>query len=251
MRRFLNKKTLLFTAFGLVLIAVASAWYVVQSTRNRVQIEFNIHLNKQAIYLSTYAEPPQFAIWLENPKTGKHKQVFVTYRVSRGDWEGKANVPVAVPNWVTVFRSGPLDERSDEEIAISGATPKEEYFVVRAEVRPGSEWTCWIEMNLAGDYNEYYPQFNRVTMEEDEFSCGQPALLYRADIKAKKGNEYTPQIASMSLWVEGQNILQPLDSTITTAQNVFDEISVKIVEPKFRIINLHRVEKQDVLEEQK
>jgi hypothetical protein len=247
MRKFLNKKILLIVSSCLAVFLAAAACYVIRSTKNRVQIEFDIHINKQAIYLSTYAEPPQFAIWLENPKTKQRKQVFVTYRVSRGDWEGKANVPVAVPNWVTIFRSGPADERSDEEIAISGATPKDESFIVRAEVRPGSEWICWIEMNLAGDYNEYYPQFNRITKEEDEFSCGQPALLYRTEVKAEKGNEYTPDIAFMSLWEDGQNTLLPPDSTITTAQNVFDEIHVRIVEPKFRFINLHKVDKQDIL----
>jgi hypothetical protein len=247
MRNFFNKKNILIAGISFAVVVAAIAGYVVRSTKNRVQIEFDIHINKQEIYLSTYSEPPQFAIWLENPKTGQHKQVFVTYRVSRGDWEGKSNVPVAVPNWVKVFRSGPLNERSDEEIAISGATPKDESFIVRAEVRPGSEWICWIEMNLAGDYNEYYPQFNRITKEEDEFSCGQPALLYRADIKADKDNEYTPEIVSMSLWENGENILTPLDSTITSAQKVFDEMHVRIVQPKFRFINLHKVEKQEIL----
>ncbi|KAA6339885.1 hypothetical protein EZS27_012219 [termite gut metagenome] len=246
MRKFLSKKALLIVSLCFTLAALG-IWFVIRSTKSRVQIEFDIHINKKEIYLSTYAEPPQFAIWLENPTNGKHKQVFVTYRVSRGDWEGKADVPVAIPNWVTIFRSGLRDERTDEEISISGATPKDEYFRVRAEVRPGSEWICWIEMNLAGDYNEYYPQFNRVTKEEDEFSCGQPALLYRAAIKADEGNQYTPDIASMSLWKNGKNILAPIDSTITTAQNVFDEINIRIIEPKFRIINLNNVEQQDVL----
>jgi hypothetical protein len=90
-------------------------------------------------------------------------------------------------------------------------------------------------MNLAGDYNDYYPQFNRVTLQEDEFSCGQPALLYRAEVKAERGNEYTPQLAYMSLWDSDANTLAPVDSTITTAQNVFDTISVSIVKPKPRI----------------
>jgi hypothetical protein len=247
MRKFLTKKTLCITSLSIALIIAAGVGYIIQSTKNRVQIEFDIHINKQTIYLSTYAEPPQFAIWLENPKNGQRKQVFVTYRASRGDWEGKADVPVAIPNWETVFRTNPLDERSDEEIAISGATPKDEYFRVRAEVRPGSEWICWIEMNLAGDYNEYYPQFNRITKEEDEFSCGQPALLYRSAIRADKGNEYVTEIASLSFWENGKNILSPLDSTITTAQNVFDKIDIRIVEPKFMIINLNPIGKQEVL----
>jgi hypothetical protein len=213
-----------------------------------VQIEFNIHINKSSIYLSTYSEPPQFAIWLENPKTGQCRQVFVTYRVSRGDWEGKADVPVALPRWKAIFRDGGNRERSDDEIAISGATPREDYFRVRAEVPPGSEWICWIEMNLAGDFNEYYPQFNRVTKEEDEFACGQPALLYRAEIKAEAGKSYTPVPALMSLWEEGKNRLAPIDNTITTAPNVFDEISIALIRPKPVIINKNNVDKQDVLE---
>ncbi|MDR1897799.1 MAG: hypothetical protein LBR10_13520 [Prevotellaceae bacterium] len=243
----LNRKMLPVTVICFVIVALLIVGFVIWRTQNRVQIEFNIHINKEAIYLSTYAEPPQFAVWLENPKNGECKQVFVTYRVSRGDWEGKADVPVALPHWVTVFRGGVKNTRDEDEIAISGATPKDEYFRVRAEVKPGSEWICWIEMNLAGDYNDYYPQFNRITKEEDEFSCGQPALLYKVEVRANQGNQYVPEIALMSLWEEGKNTLLPVDSTITTAQNVFDEISINMIKPKPIIINKNNIEQQDVL----
>jgi hypothetical protein len=227
------KKALVIAAGCFVLVAGAIAGYVIWRTNGRVEIKFDIHLNKEAIYLSTYAEPPQFAIWLENPKNGDLKQVFVTYRAGRGDWEGKSDVPVAVPHWTTVFSNRDSNEKID---GVSGATPKKESFGLQVEVKPGSEWICWIEMNLAGDYNEYYPQFNRITMEEDEFSCGQPALLYRAEIKADKGNSYIPEISAMSLWSNGVNSLAPVDSSITTAQNVFDTITINIVKPKPRII---------------
>jgi hypothetical protein len=241
----LNKKVLLGIVVSAAMVLVAIAVLIVRQTRNRVQIEFNIHINKKAIYLSTYAEPPQFAIWLESLEDGRKEQVFVTYRASSGDWEGKADVPVAIPHWSTVFGGGRSGETKND--AVSGATPKEEYFRVRMEVPPGSEWICWIEMNLAGDYNKYYPRFNRLTLQEDEFSCGQPALLYRADIKADEGNRYTPQIVAMSFWSEGKNTLVPLDSTITTAQNVFDEIILDVIRPKPVIINKNNVEQQDVL----
>lgn len=248
MRKYLSKKSVLIVAICFIAVAGATAGYVILRTNNRAQVEFNIHINKKAIYLSTYSEPPQFAVWLENPRTGKCQQVFVTYRVSRGDWEGKSDVPSALPRWKAVFRDGGAqNERSDEEIAVSGATPKDEYFRVRAEVKPGSEWICWIEMNLAGDFNEYYPQFNRLTMEEDEFACGQPALLYRAEIKADAGHEYTPVAASMSLWEEGRNSIVPVDETITTAKDVFDEMSIVIIKPKPVIFTKNKVEGQDVL----
>ena len=248
MRRFFNKKTIFAAAACFIVIAGAVATFVVWRTKNRIQVEFNIHINKEAIYLSIYSEPPQFAIWLENPETGECKQVFVTYRVSRGDWEGKADVPSALPRWKAVFRDGDLaSERSDEEIAVSGATPRNDYFRVRAEVRPESEWICWIEMNLAGDFNDYYPQFNLVTKEEDEFACGQPSILYRTEIKAKEGLEYSPVASLISLWDDGKNTLAPVDNTITTATNVFDTISIAIVRPKPIIINKNTIDNQDIL----
>ncbi|MDR1562772.1 MAG: hypothetical protein LBS54_06800 [Dysgonamonadaceae bacterium] len=228
------------------MLVLSAVMWVYFNHVNRTLIEFEIHINKQAIYLSTYSEPPQFAIWLENPKNGRKKQIFVTNRVGIGDWEGKADVPSAIPHWVKVFRNSKT-ETDSEEVAVSGATPKDEYFRIDANVKAGSEWIVWLEVNLAGDYNEYYPQINRITHEEDEFACGQPALLYRADINAIKGNEYKPEIVAMSLWEAGKAHLTARDSTITSAHTVFDEINIRVVKPKFRLINLKKADNQKIL----
>ena len=228
------------------LLSVLVIWYVIQKTENRVQIEFNIHINKEAIYLSTYSEPPQFAIWLENRRGGEIQPIFVTYRAGKGDWEGKSDVPVALPRWKSISRENSAITQ-EEEIAISGATPKDDFFRARAEVRPGSQWICWIEMNLAGDYNEFYPQFNPATLQEDEYACGQPALLYQIPVEAREGLKYKPQSMMISLWNNGLNNLIPCDSSITTAQNVFDEISIEIVKPKPKIVDLSNIEQQNVL----
>ncbi|MDR1160959.1 MAG: hypothetical protein LBK45_01345 [Tannerellaceae bacterium] len=247
MQFFLNRKVWRTTLIAVFIVGISIAGIVIGRTRNRVQIEFDIHIDKEAIYLSMYAEPPQFAIWLENPVNGKTKQVFVTNRAGQGDWEGKADVPVAIPYWSTVFKNREEDNIYD---GVSGATPKEDYFRVRVEVPPGSEWICWIEMNLAGDYNNFYPQFNPVTFQEDEFSCGQPALLYRTEIKAEKGSRYVPERIFMSLWENGENRLLSLDSTITTAQCVFDKISIQAISPKPVLIDLNTIEKQEVLKKE-
>jgi hypothetical protein len=244
----LLKKILIYSVLALILFILAVVAYIYISHYNKVVLEFDIHINRQAVYLSTYAEPPQFAIWLENPKTHNKKQVFVTNRVGVGDWEGKSDVPVAIPLWSKEFRHRNSNDTSDgDDLVISGATPKDEYFRIDAEVRSGSEWTVWIEMNLAGDYNEWYPQFNRLTHEEDEFACGQPALLYSTNIKAIKGMEYVPTLEAMSLWDNGENSLAAVDSTITSAHTVFDRMSIRINRPKFRFINIKKIENQNVL----
>ncbi|MCK5464329.1 MAG: hypothetical protein KAI95_14975, partial [Bacteroidales bacterium] len=186
------------------------------------------------------AEPPQFAIWLENPKNNKCETVFVTSRVSLGDWEGKANVPVALPRWHELFRSNakPLwrTPKKDGSIAVTGATPKADYFSVRVDVPPGSNWVIWIEMNLAGDFNEAFPEVDRETYMEDEFSCGQPALLFRADIIAEEGTLLTPEIVAQSVWENGLNRVETVNEGVTSARNVFDDIKISVIKPKMKLV---------------
>lgn len=222
---------------GITIILIAFLYF---RTQGRLQVQFDIHQNKEAIYLSTFAEPPQFAIWLEDPKSGTRKTVFVTSRVSKGDWEGKKNVPVALPRWYDLFKDQDQSDRSKDDnehtLAVTGATPKDDYFSVRVEVPPGSQWNCWIEMNLAGDFNEAFPEFNEQTLEEDEFSCGQPALLYKAEIKALEGLIIEPILVSQSIWDDGNNRIEPISQGVTTARNVFDQISISVLQPKIKLI---------------
>ena len=98
--------------------------------------------------------------------------------------------------------------QNQEEIYLS--TPKKYFFSIGIEVSPGSKWNCWIEMNLAGDLNESYPEFNEYTLTEDEFMCGLPALLYKTEINATGGL-----------------IVEPVSDGITTAKNVFDIIKIR------------------------
>jgi hypothetical protein len=236
----ISLRTVLFILTGFVAMIVITTAILYFKTLGRVQIQFDIHLNKKPIYLSTYAEPPQFAIWIENPKNGDCSTVFVTHRVSKGDWEGKKNVPVALPLWVDLFKVKKQAKTSrakkDHTFAVTGATPKDDYFSVRVEVPPGSEWICWIEMNLAGDYNEAFPELNAQTFEEDEYSCGQPALVYKAAIKAIDGSVAMPELVHQSVWENGENRIEPVSEGVTTARNVFDDMKISVLKPKIKII---------------
>lgn len=248
--RISDKKTiknwLILFSGGLLLIFIV-AGIVVAGTWGRTLIQIDIHQNKKIIHLSNFAEPPQFAVWLENPATKELKTVFVTHRVAKGDWEGKANVPVALPLWFKLFRGAgkqkdalSRDKRSD--MAITGATPKSDYFSVRVEVEPGSEWICWIEMNLAGDFNDSFPEIDLKTLREDEFSNGQPALIFMADLKAVEGEIFTPEIISQSTWIKGIVRVEPVNDGITTAKNVFDDVRISVIRPKPKLIDKTRIQ---------
>jgi hypothetical protein len=231
---------------GLVLVIIIAVTVIVR-TWGRTVIQVDIHQNKEIIYLSTFAEPPQFAIWLENPATKELKTVFVTHRVAIGDWEGKANVPVALPQWFRLFRGNgntgryiPLSK--DPDMAITGATPKGDYFSIRVEVKPGSEWICWIEMNLAGDFNDEFPEFNIQTLKEDEFSCGQPALLFSAQITVEDGRKFTPVLSGQSVWDNGSIKVEPVSTGVTTAKKVFDDIRISVIRPKPKLIDKNKIQ---------
>ncbi|MDO9256879.1 MAG: hypothetical protein Q7U54_15270 [Bacteroidales bacterium] len=218
----------------LVLIAYSRTW-------GKTDMEFNIHINEQLIRESVFGESPTFAIWIEDPKNGVTQTVFVTSRAGLGDWEGKTDVPVALPKWFEVIRAekqlqNQSTNKNPTADAITGATPKPGYFTSRVRVTPGSKWICWIEMNLSGDFNEQYKEYDEVNKTTDEYASGQPALIYKAEIEAAVGNTVMPEIVGMCLLnTEDEKIIQPLKG-ITTAMDVFDEINIAIIKPKPRII---------------
>jgi len=219
-------------AGGLVFYAFARTW-------GKTEIEFNIHINEELVLQSVFGESPTFAIWLENPENGLVKTIFVTDRAGKRDWEGKEDVPAALPQWDKMMQQQvqkSKGETKEEPDAITGATPKPGYFTTRVRIEPESQWICWIEMNLAGDYNEYYKEYDNLKKTTDEYGTGQPALVYRAEIKAIEGKSAVPELVGMSILnAEGGRVLQQVKG-ITTAVKVFDEMSIKIVRPKPRII---------------
>jgi hypothetical protein len=244
-RKKIVKTGFILFVIGLCLVGIIAVLLILR-TRGRTIIQVDIHQNKELIHLSTFAEPPQFAIWLENTETEELKTIFVTHRVAVGDWEGKANVPVALPQWFKLFRGNEKSEKKSgskkgSDLVISGATPKDDYFSIRVEVKPESEWTCWIEMNLAGDFNDEFPAFDRAAFMEDEFSNGQPALLFKADIKAIENEKFKPVLNAQSIWDNGSVSIEPVSDGVTSARDVFDNMEISVIRPKPKLIDKNKI----------
>jgi hypothetical protein len=219
---------------GLVLFAFARTW-------GKTEIQFKVHINEKLVQQSTFGESPTFAIWIEDSETKETQTIFVTSRAGTGDWEGKADVPDALPKWFAINKAQnstieSTQPENSETDAITGATPQPGYFATRVSVPPGSRWYCYIEVNLAGDFNEHYRVYNEELKTNDEYMTGQPSLIYKAEITAEEGNAAIPEIIGMSvLDSEGGNLIKPMEG-ITTATDIFDEMEISVTRPKPRLI---------------
>jgi len=219
----------------LILKLVGQPSEILPQTGSSTSIEFTIQQDMNLIHQSLFGEPPQFAIWLEDPKTQQLKTVFVTYRSGFGHWIDKMECPAALPRWFEVFK----EENNTSELpsfdqtapdAVTGATPGTENFIASVEVKQGSRWICWIEMNLAGDFNKTYRNYDVEAKKVDVHLSGQPALLYRGEITAIPGEKIVPELYGESY--VGNSLkekIKPVSEGVTTARKVFKFINIQVV----------------------
>ena len=198
-------------------------------TENALLLKFELILDKDVYTNSIHGEPPQIAIWLEDPTSQVIKTVFVTYRSATGNWIGKVSCPVALPYWFSRYgeetnTQGPPTHKSPAVDAVTGATPKFE-LIARVEVVPKSRWNYFIEVNVAGDFNADFPSM----LEDgspDPHGNGQPSLIYKGSIVAKLGQKDLPTLVGRTeQWLPTDKIIKEMDS-ITSAKEILTEIEV-------------------------
>ena len=102
---------------GLVIFAFAR-------TLNKTELEFLIHINEELVQQSVFGESPTFAIWLEDPDNGQTYTAYATRRVATGDWEGKADVPVALPLWSEINKAERKNRSSEAGMAYDEIYPQ-------------------------------------------------------------------------------------------------------------------------------
>ncbi len=205
---------------------------------NQVVIEFHIHQNMDHILFSRYGEPAQCAIWLENPTTRQCRTVFVTYRSAAGDWEGKLECPLSLPRWFEVFQqetghTNLPQPYAPAPAAVTRATPLAEQYDCAIEVVANSQWICWIEVNMAADFNESFPELDQANSFIDTDQTGQPSLLYRASIIAHSDLEVIPILYGFVPPENSRNVQHDL-TPITNAHEIFHSIKIRVVPSKTR-----------------
>jgi len=224
---------------GVLVLAVLVARAVLR-VRGRTLIEFRIFQNVELIRFSDFGEPPQFAIWLEDPVGGRLRTVCVTRRSATGQWEGKAECPSALPRWFEIYRqeTGRTDlptPQAPAPDAITAATPKAGQFAWRVEVEPGSHWLCWLEVNLAADFNEAFQRYDEETGSEDTHLSGQPPLLYRGEVSAVVGRRVVPEIHGQTIADTFTGEVARELKGVTTAKDIFKSVEIRVVRPPIKL----------------
>ena len=195
----------------------------------QVYLVFDITLNQRVYQDSTWGDPPQIAIWLQNPNDKSIRTVMATHRTGACDWEGKVECAVALPYWVGFYNTetstagAPTWDRPAPD-AVTCATPAAQ-LIRRTPVPEGSRWIYFIEVNVSGDYNL---DFQSLTEQgySDRYGNGQPSLVYHGSIEAIEGAASRPALLGRTDQYEPVTRIIENTQGITTARRLLESMSV-------------------------
>ncbi|MBN2210564.1 MAG: hypothetical protein JW709_04135 [Sedimentisphaerales bacterium] len=202
---------------------------------NTVELVFTLELERSVYRDSDFGDPPQMALWLEDPSAGAIHTIWVTRSTGKGLWLGKIECPVSLPYWVSRYNretgtQGPPTFKQPVVDAVTGATPTTT-LTRRIRVPAGSRWDYYLEINVSGDFNEYFQRI-RADGLPDPQENGQPSLIYRGCILASSSADSEPQlIGRTDQWNPTDQIIIDL-SGITSAKDLLKSLKVTCTYPR-------------------
>jgi len=201
----------------------------------KVDLKFSMQVHEDVFEMTNFGEPPQIAIWLENPLTGDVRTVWVARRSGRRLWKGKFECPTALPIWQSRHKNekskykarGLLKRLVD---AISGATPDGGVFQTTVQVAAGTSWNCYIEVNVSADFNTAFTYRDKNDMPDPQVN-GQPSLIYFIKITARSGSQAHLKLIGRSRQLYASDKIIADTSGITTAKDVVTDLKVECLHP--------------------
>jgi len=192
-------------------------------------LSFSLTLDPNVYSQTRYKKPPQFVVWIEDLSGSQIQTVWVTEKTAAGSWGGKTTRPVSLPYWSSRWRketnsSGFPNPANPVVDAATGATPKQD-LNCQVKVPAGSTWSCFVEVNASGDYNETFTEALK-DGTRDKNGNGQPSIIYKGKIKAVPGKRCVPRLAGRTDQMEGIDHIIPDTEGITTAENLMSKIEI-------------------------
>lgn len=232
----LMKKTILILVLALMtLMGCPGTRETKTADTNKLTLVFNLELDQRVCQDSSWADPPQIAIWIEHSTEPIIRTVIVTHRTGAGDWEGKVECAVSLPYWVSFYNretgtTGAPTYFYPAPDAVTCATP-EQKLSARITVPTDSTWRYYIEVNVSGDFNTGFPAFME-SGESDRYGNGQPSLVYGGTIQAVNGATSTPKILGRTGQHEAIGKLIEDIEGITTARALLKNTKIAIIREK-------------------
>jgi hypothetical protein len=213
--------TTLAAMIGLVLIPLSAG------DSGQRTLHISLRLDPEVYRSTSYSEPPQMALWIEEQSGGDRHTLWITRRMAENRWEGKLYCPLALPIWEGRFgtRWPVFHGRRKLPDGISAATPRDGIKLEYALPREGS-WVFYLEVNLAGDYNPAYPYRGKDRAPDMEGN-GQPSLLYEAALPDRPGPLVLKLVGRSEPWIRGGGLNRELGS-IDSAARIIKEVHLEI-----------------------
>jgi hypothetical protein len=194
-----------------------------------VSLRFSFVVVKDIYQKTNFGQPPQVAIWIENPDSSIVKTVWITHRTAKQDWKGKVECPVSLPIWEHRIQ---LKNKVAREIvknstvdAVSAATPKEGVVVASIGVPMYSQWNYYIEVNVSADYNKTFPYWSQDGMPDSQAN-GQPSIIYSGQITADGKKRSIPVLIGRTNQRHAVTTISKDISGITSAKYLIDQLQV-------------------------
>ncbi len=196
---------------------------------------------------------PQMVAWCETTDGEFLTTLFVTDRIATQSWRGapadptpteSIRRPESLPVWShrrgEVYADGlPVPTRENPmPDAVTTATPKADFEMATRLPRGHERLVVYFEVNHSADFNEFFPAAAAATKANysgGEWGSGQPALVYRAEVRMPDMNAGAPVALELvgHSSPDGSNgaIAGDLE-TITTAKEIVDSVRLTAGQPR-------------------
>lgn len=184
--------------------------------------------------------PPQLAIWIEDPAGNYLSTVYATRKISTQSWQaaGGNRRKEALPHWChsrgVQYADGLYLPTKREPLTdgISGATPRGSFDLKLMPESGLTRFTVKIELNHSADFNEAYPesaQEGEPGWSGGKQGSGQPAVVYAVEVDLSSGKKEFEAVLIGHSSPDGSSGAVEADvSKLTSALHIVERITVRV-----------------------
>ncbi|GMQ63110.1 hypothetical protein [Vallitalea maricola] len=186
-------------------------------------VTINIEKGVEFAGLSTgiikFAVTPQYAIWIEDIEGNYLETLYVTEKIS------KIKRKSALPVYMKILSNEGIEV---DDISGASITSSIKTNPISVDGIDRKKFKIFMEVNNSYDYNDVYKE--NLAIGDKGYNtdyCGQPAVIYYAEVDLDKNNTYTLEpIGHSDPTGESANIIYELDS-IEGALNIVKKVDIE------------------------